>query len=574
MAPLDWLELFLGLVLLLTLSVPLGLFIAKVLEGERTFLTQVLGWMERLTYRVGGINPEEAMSWKHYATCVVGFSFIGAVALYLIQRFQGVLPLNPTGMDAVRPDIAFNTASSFVTNTNWQVYGGETTMSHLTQMMGLTVQNFLSAATGLAVLAALVRGLRVRQTASLGNFWADLTRVTVYVLLPLSLVFSLVLVSQGVVQTLSGPTTVTPLQAGGEAPALQSIAVGPVASQVAIKQLGTNGGGFFNANSGHPFENPTPLSNFLCLLAILLIPAALCHTFGQMVRDRRQGWALLAAMSALFLLAVTPTIAAELDGNPGFTELGLASTQNWEGKEARIGVVNSAAWATATTATGSGSVNASKVSFTPLGSLFPMAVMQTGGVVFGGVGSGVYGMIVLVLLAVFLSGQIVGRIPVYLGKRVGLHEVKLAVIVVIIPSALVLVVTAIGLVGPPPVAGAGPDAHGFQSPRAFSELLFAHSSLVFNNGVSVGIVLTDSALHNFGGGVLMWVSRFSIIVLVLALAGSMARKTPALPGASTLPTHTPLFIALLICVVLAMGVLTFVPALMLGPVAEHLKLIR
>ncbi len=571
-------QLALYLVVLLALARPLGEFMARVLEGQRTWLTRFVGPLERLCYRMAGVDPAAEMSWKPYALAMLTFNALGFLVVYACQRLQGVLPLNPQHLGAVTPDSAFNTAVSFATNTNWQGYGGETTMSYLTQMLALSVQNFVSAATGIATLAAFVRGLARHSTGTLGNFWADLVRSTLYILLPLSLVLALVLVSQGVVQTFAGPRTVQLVEpvrgADGTVARTQVLSLGPVASQVAIKQLGTNGGGFFNANSAHPFENPTPLSNFLELLAILLIPAALCITFGRMVGDPRQGWALLAAMTVLFVVLLAACYAAELRPNPLLSALGvdartsaLQSGGNMEGKETRFGIANSALWATATTAASNGSVNAMHDSFSPLGGLVPMWLMQLGEVVYGGVGSGLYGLLVFAIVAVFMAGLMVGRTPEYLGKKVEAYEMKMASLVVLLPPAAVLVGTAIAVSVPAGVAGVlNPGAHGF------SEVLYAFSSAGNNNGSAFAGLSANTPFYNAALGLAMLVGRYGLAIPVLALAGSFAAKKRVPAGAGTLPTHTPLFVALLVAVVVIVGALTFVPALALGPVVEHLML--
>ncbi len=446
MTTLTWLQLGLYLVVLLLLVKPLGAYMARVYAGERTFFGRIVGPVERLIYRIVGMRPDEEMDWKTYAIAMLLFSFVGLLALYGLQRLQSVLPLNPQHLGAVKPDLAFNTAASFVTNTNWQSYSGETTMSYLTQMVGLTVQNFVSAAIGMAVLIAVIRGFVRHSSKVLGNFWVDMTRSILYILLPLSFVLALVLVSQGVVQTLSGAHEVTLLQstdnASGQSVSGQILALGPAASQVAIKMLGTNGGGFFNVNSAHPFENPTPLSNFLEMLAILLIPAALCYTFGKMVGDTRKGWAILAAMTIIFVACLSVTVWAEQRGNPTLTELGvdqkasdLQSGGNMEGKEVRFGIGNSALWATATTSASNGSVNSMHDSYTPLGGLVPMWLMELGEVVYGGVGSGLYGMLAFVIIAVFVAGLMIGRTPEYLGKKIGAYEMKMASLMVLDPGA-------------------------------------------------------------------------------------------------------------------------------------------
>ncbi len=569
---------FLYLVVLLALVRPLGDFMADVLEGRRTWLTPVLGPIERLMYRWSGVNPAVEHDGKGYALAMLTFNALGLLVVYALQRLQGVLPLNPQHLGAVSPDSAFNTAVSFATNTNWQGYGGESTMSYLTQMAALGVQNFVSAASGIATLAALVRGLARHSASTVGNFWADLVRSTLYVLLPLSLVLAVALVSQGVVQTFGGPRTVALVQplAGpdGRAVTEQVLPLGPVASQVAIKQLGTNGGGFYNVNSAHPFENPTPLSNFIEMLAILLIPAALCRTFGRMVGDVRQGWAVLAAMTVLFVALVVPCIVAEQQAHPRLAALGvdmaagpLQSGGNMEGKEVRFGIGASALWAAATTAASNGSVNAMHDSFTPLGGLVPMWLIQLGEVIYGGVGSGLYGMLVFAIVAVFMAGLMVGRTPEYLGKKVEAYEMKMASLVVLLPPAVVLVGTALAVALPAGVATIfNPGAHGF------SEVLYAFSSAANNNGSAFAGLGANNPFYNGLLGLAMLVGRYGLAIPVLALAGSMAAKKRAPAGAGTLPTHTPLFVAMLVAVVVIVGALTFVPALALGPVVEHLLL--
>ncbi|MBI4799291.1 MAG: potassium-transporting ATPase subunit KdpA, partial [Desulfarculus sp.] len=489
----------------------------------------------------------------------------------------GGLPLNPLGLAGMEPWLAFNTAVSFVSNTNWQAYAGESALTNLTQMLGLTAQNFLSAATGLACLAALIRGLARRESALLGNFFVDLVRSLLYVLLPLALVLSLVLASQGVVQTLAARQEITPLQeaiqGAGLGPAKdgasgQALALGPAASQVAIKQLGTNGGGFFNANSAHPLENPTPLSNFLQCLAILLIPAALCHTFGAMVGDRRQGWVLFLAMLALFLAGLGLALWAEGAGNPRLAGLGLETgAGSLEGKEVRVGVTGSVLWAVATTAASNGSVNAMHDSLTPLGGLVPMLMMQLGEVVFGGVGSGLYGMLCFVLVAVFIAGLMVGRTPEYLGKKIGAFEIKMAALVIMAPLFAVLVPTALAVSGPAASAASNPGAHGF------SQVLYAFSSMGNNNGSAFAGLDATGPLYTLGGAMAMLVARYWLALPVLALAGALAAAKSVPPGPGTLPTHTPLFCGLLVAVVLVVGALAFLPALALGPVVEHLQML-
>ncbi|WP_305044936.1 potassium-transporting ATPase subunit KdpA [Geoalkalibacter sp.] len=565
-----WTQILIYLALLLALVKPLGLYMARVVEGKPCGLDRVFGPAERLLYRLCGIRPEEEMGWQAYTRAVLLFSFSGIVLLYLLQRLQGVLPLNPQGLPGIAPDSSFNTAVSFGTNTNWQGYGGESTMAYLTQMTGLAVQNFLSAATGMAVLVALIRGFARRSAETIGNFWVDLTRTTLYILLPLSLLLALVLVSQGVVQNLSPyrpvPLLQSSLDAGGQAVTEQTLPMGPAASQVAIKQLGTNGGGFFNANSAHPFENPTPLSNILEMLAILLLPAALCITFGRMVGDPRQGWALLAAMGLVFLPLLWVCYFGEAQGNPYLAAYGIEqSAGNLEGKEVRFGIANSALWAAATTAASNGSVNAMHDSFSPLGGMAPLWLIQLGEIVFGGVGSGLYGMLVFAIVAVFVAGLMVGRTPEYLGKKIEAFEMKMASLVILVPAALVLVGTAVAVVAPAGLAGVfNPGPHGF------TEILYAFSSAGNNNGSAFAGLAVNTPFYNTLLGLAMLFGRFWVMVPVLAIAGSLAAKKPVPAGAGTLPTHTPLFILLLVGVIVLVGALTFLPALALGPIAEQL----
>lgn len=566
-----WLQILLYFVVLIALAVPVGIYIAKVLDGQTTLWTRAFGWLERITYKLIGVQSDKEQTWKMYAIGILGFNLIGTLFVYAIQRLQGSLPLNPASLAGVSADSSFNTAISFSTNTNWQGYGGESTMSYLTQMIALGGQNFLSAATGIAVLAALVRGFRNRESNLVGNAWVDLTRATLHILLPFSLLLSVVLVSQGVVQTFNAPVKAEMVQAtkDGEGAVVteQVIPLGPAASQIAIKQLGTNGGGFYNVNSAHPIENPTPLSNFLQCISILLIPAALCITFGQMIKDRRQGWALLGAMGALFLLFTIPTVLAEQAGNPAFSNAGLSSNMNWEGKESRFGIENSALWSTVTTAASNGSVNSMHDSYTPMGGMMPMILMQLGEVVFGGVGSGLYGMLIFAILSVFVAGLMVGRTPEYLGKKIEPFEMKMASVVILIPCCLVLLGTAISLAfGAGQTSMSNPGAHGF------SQLLYNYSSMANNNGSAFGGFSANVPFHNFLGGILMWLSRFWLIVPVLAIAGSLGRKKLVPVSSGTLPTHTPLFVGLLCSVVLIVGALTFIPALALGPIVEQLQM--
>ncbi|MBP9088176.1 MAG: potassium-transporting ATPase subunit KdpA [Kofleriaceae bacterium] len=563
------------LLLLLLLAWPLGAYIARVYNNEATLAQRILGPLERGLQRAIGVRNDDEMPWQRYAIALLLFNFIGLAAVYILQRCQGALPLNPLQLAGVEPGVAFNTAVSFASNTNWQAYGGETTMSHGTQMIALAVQNFLSAATGMAVLVALLRGLARRNATTIGSFWVDLIKTTVYILVPLSLLLALLLVSQGVVQTFTGTVHVQLLQAtvdgSGQPVTEQILALGPVASQLAIKQLGTNGGGFYNVNSAHPFENPTALSNLLQMLAILLIPAALCFTFGRMVKDKRQAWAVIIAMMLIFVLLTVVTIVAEQHGNQAVAALGISDVAsdtspggNMEGKEMRFGITNSAIWATATTAASNGSVNSMHDSFTPLGGLAPMWLMQLGEIIFGGVGSGMYGMLMYVIIAVFIAGLMVGRTPEYLGKKIEAFEMKMAALVILLPSAAVLVGTAIAVSTKSGTgATANPGAHGF------SEILYAFSSGANNNGSAFGGLTVNGTFYSFAIGICMLIGRYWVIIPVLAVAGSMARKKIAPPSAGTLPTHTPLFVLLLVFTILLVGALTFVPALALGPIVEH-----
>jgi K+-transporting ATPase ATPase A chain len=591
----DALQIIIYFGVLLLLAKPLGIYMARIYEGEAFWPVRLMGGMERLFYRLCGVKAEEEMNWQRYALAVLLFSAASYFAVYLLQRLQGILPLNPQKFPSVSPDLAFNTAVSFTTNTNWQNYGGET-MSYLTQMAGLSVQNFVSAATGMAVLVALIRGFKRQTSKTIGNFWVDLTRTVLYILMPLSLIFSLLLVSQGVVQNFRAYEHVTliqpfaydsprldhkgdPIKDGGGNVLVekaemkqQVIPMGPAASQIAIKQLGTNGGGFFNVNSAHPFENPTPLSNFLEMLAILLIPAALCATFGKMIGDMRQGRALLMAMLVILLTLMTLCVWNEQRGNPHFASVGIdqsASTMqpggNMEGKEARFAIVDSAIWATTTTAASNGSVNSMHDSYTPLGGLFPMWLIQLGEIIFGGVGSGLYGMLVFAIITVFVAGLMVGRTPEYLGKKIEIFEMKMAALVILIPNALVKIGTAIAVSTKTGIAGVGnPGPHGF------SEVLYAFSSAGNNNGSAFAGLSGNTFFYNTALGISMFVARFWLIVPVLAIAGSLAKKNQVPAGLGTLPTHTPLFINFLIGVVLIVGALSFMPSLALGPIADYL----
>jgi potassium-transporting ATPase potassium-binding subunit len=573
------LQCVLYLVVLIGLVKPLGIFMARVYEGERTPLDAVLKPVERLLYRFCGVDPDEGMTWKTYALAMMWFNILGLVAVYLLQRLQGVLPFNPQGLPGVGADSSFNTAVSFATNTNWQGYSGEVTMSYLTQMLALTVQNFVSAAAGMATLVALIRGFRQRSSKFIGNFWVDMTRSTLYILLPLALGLALVQVSQGVVQNLKPYETVQLVEATADADGKpvteQVVAMGPAASQIAIKQLGTNGGGFFNVNSAHPLENPTPLSNFFEVLAILLIGAALCYTFGKMVGDTRQGWAVLAAMTLIFVPLLVLCLGAEQSGNPRLGALGadtapsaLQAGGNMEGKEVRFGIANSALWATATTAAANGSVNSMHDSYTPLGGFVPLFLMQLGEVVYGGVGSGLYGMLAFAIVAVFVAGLMVGRTPEYLGKKIEAYEMKMASLVILVPCMVVLSMTAIAV-----ATEAGRASLWNHGAHGFSEILYAFSSMGNNNGSAFAGLSANVPIYNLLGGIAMFASRYWLAIPILAIAGSLAEKKIVPPSTGTLPTHTPLFVFTLVGVVIIVGALTFIPALALGPIVEHLMMI-
>jgi potassium-transporting ATPase potassium-binding subunit len=572
------LQIGLYLALLGTLAKPLGLYMAKVYSGRSTWLGRFFGPTERWIYRLGGVNDTMAMNWRQYSISVLTLSLLSFLSVYALQRFQSWLPLNPQSLPAVSADSAFNTAVSFTTNTNWQGYGGESTMSYLTQMLALTVQNFVSAAVGMAVLVAVVRGFSSQCSNSIGNFYVDFVRGCLYILIPLSFVLAITLISQGVVQTFAKSIEVAliepTLDSDGKSVTTQTIAVGPVASQVAIKQLGTNGGGFFNANSAHPLENPTPLSNLFQMLSILLIPAALCYTFGEMVGDRRQGWAILIAMFVIFIPLLLLTTIAEQNGNPLLSEKGIDqaanafhSGGNMEGKETRFGIVNSTLWAVATTAASNGSVNSMHDSFTPLGGLAPMWLIQLGEVVFGGVGSGLYGILMFAIIAVFLSGLMVGRTPEYLGKKIGAFEMKMAMLAILFPCAMVLIGTAIAVLSP-----AGKSTIFNPGPHGFSEVLYALSSAGNNNGSAMAGLGANTPFYNGLLGIAMLIGRFWVMLPALAIAGSLAAKKSVPIGPGTLPTHTPMFVFLLVSVIIVVGALSFFPALTLGPIVEQLLL--
>jgi K+-transporting ATPase ATPase A chain len=553
--------------LVTAISVPLGLYMARVFSSERTFLDPVLSPLERLIYKICGINPGVEMGWAGYAISMLAFSLVSMIFLYALQRLQYYLPLNPQGLAGVPPGLAFNTAASFTTNTNWQAYSGEQTLSYLTQMVGLTSHNFLSAAAGIAMAAAVIRGFARRSAKTIGNFWVDLTRTTLWVLLPLSLIFALFLVWQGVPDNFSPYVNATTLEG-----APQTIAEGPVASQEIIKELGTNGGGFMNANSAHPYENPTPLTNLLEMLAIFSIGAGLTHTFGKMVGDRKQGWALFAVMAILFLAGAAPAIWAEQHGNPQFSKMGIdqhaSATQsggNMEGKETRFGIVESALWATVTTDTSCGAVNSMHDSYTPLGGMVPMINMQLGEVIFGGVGSGLYGIIVMAVLAVFIAGLMVGRTPEYLGKKIEAREMKLAMLYVLIFPTVILIPSALATVVP-----AGLSSMSNPGPHGFSQVLYAYTEAGANNGSAFGGLNANTGFYNVTLAIVMLLGRFMMAIPALAIAGSVAAKKSTAASAGTFPTDGVPFVFLLIGVIVIVGALTFFCAVALGPIVEQL----
>lgn len=554
------------LTFLLLLAKPIGIYIVKVMEGKIAKFVV----MENILCRICGINAQDEMNWQRYTWAVLLFSVISVLVVFALQCLQLWLPLNPQHLTNVSADSAFNTAVSFVTNTNWQGYGGETTMSYLTQMLALTVQNFLSAAAGLVVVIALIRGIARHSSQTIGNFWLDILRATLFILLPLSLVIAIILLSQGVIQNFDAYKEVATLADSS----VQTLAMGPVASQEAIKMLGTNGGGFFNANSAHPFENPTPLSNFLQMLAIFLLPAGLCYSFGCMVGDTRQGWAVLGAMTILFLVFTFPLLHFEQQGNPLFTPLGVDQSAsliqaggNMEGKETRFGIAESSLFTAVTTAASCGAVNNMHDSLTPLGGLVPLALMQLGEVVFGGVGSGLYMMLIFALLAVFIAGLMIGRTPEYLGKKIETFDMKMIAMAILVTPLVVLVGTAITVIMPVGVASIfNPGAHGF------SEVLYAFSSAANNNGSAFGGISANTPFYNALLAIAMWFGRFGVIVPVLAIAGSLASKKRIAVTDGTMPTHGPLFVMLLIGTVILVGALNYVPALALGPIVEHLQL--
>jgi len=600
MTTLGWLQLLFYFVVLIALAKPLGTYMARVFQGQRTFLDPVLRPVENLIYRAAGVRADEEMGWKTYAVSMLLFNLLAVFAVFAFERLQGFLPLNPQALAGVPPDLAWNTAISFATNTNWQSYGGETTMSYLTQMAALTVQQFVSAAAGIAILAALIRGIARHTSKTIGNFWVDLVRISLYILLPLSFVMALVLVSQGVVQTFSPYKSVALLQpvsysqpqtdaqgnpvldASGQ-PVMQvvtatqqTLPLGPAASMIAIKQLGTNGGGFFNVNSAHPYENPTPVSNFVEVLAILVISAALCYSFGVMVGDTRQGWSLLAAMTIISVALLGVVLWAEQTGNPLVAAMGvdikasnLQPGGNMEGKETRFGIVNSALWANATTDASNGSVNSMHDSYMPLGGLVPLWNMELGEIIYGGVGSGLYGMLAFVFVAVFVAGLMVGRTPEYLGKKIEAYEMKMASLMILAPVLVVLIGTAVAVVTPEGQAAVlNPGPHGF------SEVLYAFSSAANNNGSAFAGLGSNTLFYNAALGIAMALGRYWLKVFALAIAGALAAKKKVPVSAGTLPTHTPLFIGWLIAVIIIVGALSFLPALALGPIVEHLLIFK
>jgi K+-transporting ATPase ATPase A chain len=594
-----WLQVVIYLGVILALAKPLGSYMAWVFGGEKTFLHRIFGPVERFIYRLAGVKPDSEMSWKEYALTLLFFNVLGILVVYALQRLQTWLPLNPMRFGPVAPDQAFNTAMSFATNTNWQSYGGETTMSYLTQMLALAVQNFLSAATGVAAVVAFIRGFVRSNAKGLGNFWVDLVRSTLYIFLPITFIIALILVSQGVVQnfrpyqpvTLLQPTRYEkpkldaagqPLKDAQGKPVTETVAVkeqvlplGPAASQIAIKQLGVNGGGFFNANSAHPFENPTPLSNFVEMLAIFLISGALCYTFGKMVGDTRQGWAVLTAMTIIFCAMLGVAEWAEHGGNPALARLGgvdqaggpLQAGGNMEGKEVRFGIAASALFATITTAASCGAVNSMHDSFTPLGGLVPLWLIEIGEVIYGGNGSGLYGMLIYVIISVFVAGLMVGRTPEYLGKKIESYDMKMASLAILVPMLLPLLGTAVAVLFP-----AGQSSVANPGPHGFTEILYAFSSGVGNNGSALAGLNANTLFYNTAIAVMMFFGRYWILIPVLAISGSLAAKKKVPFSSGTLETHTPLFIAWLVGVVVVVAALNFLPALALGPIVEHLLL--
>ncbi len=558
-----WIQILVYCALVAALVKPLGAYMTRVFNGETNLLSPILRPLEAGLYRLGGIDANREQHWLTYTVAMLLFNAIGFLSLYILMRLQAVLPLNPAGQGAVAPDLAFNTAVSFVTNTNWQNYGGESTMSFLTQMVGLTVQNFVSAATGIALAVALIRGFARASAATVGNFWVDITRATLYILLPICVVFTLFLVWQGVPQTLGSYVEASTLEG-----AKQTLAVGPAASQIAIKMLGTNGGGFFNANAAHPFENPTALSNFVQMLSIFAIGAALTNVFGRMVGNERQGWAILAIMGVLFIAGAAATYWAEASGNDALTALGL-SGGNMEGKEVRFGIVASALFAVVTTAASCGAVNAMHDSFTALGGMIPLINMQLGEIIVGGVGAGLYGMLLFVIIAMFVAGLMVGRTPEYVGKKIEAKEVKMAMLAILVLPLMYLGWTAAAVVMPSAVA-----SMANAGPHGFSEVLYAYTSQTANNGSAFGGLTGNTLWYNTTGAIAMLAGRFLMIVPAMAIAGSLAAKKTVPASSGTFPTTGGLFVGLVIGVILIVGGLTFFPALALGPIAEHFAMMQ
>ncbi len=560
----DLIQLALFFVVLLLCTKPLALFMESVLEGKRNFLSPALGWLEKLLYRLGGIDPNEEQSWVKYARDLLIFSAVSAVFTYIVLRAQSLLPFNPQKIAPMVHHLAFNTAISFTTNTNWQSYGGETTLSYFSQMVGLTIHNYLSAAVGICVAIALIRGITRKESAGIGHFWADMVRSNLYILLPICLVYALFLISQGMIQNFSGYTEVVTLEG-----AKQMIAQGPVASQVAIKMLGTNGGGFFNANAAHPFENPTALANFFQILSIFLIPSALVYLLGHMTGNRKHGWSVWTAMALVFVTGVFITAYFEYQGNPNFTKLGCSSPLNMEGKETRFGIFNSALFAAVTTSASCGAVNAMHDSFTPLGGLIPLLNILLGEIVFGGVGAGLYGMLLFIILTVFISGLMVGRTPEYLGQKIESREVQFCMLAILAMALSILGFTAWGVLDPRGLAGlnnAGP--HGL------SEILYAYTSATGNNGSAFAGLTANTPFYDYTLAVAMWMGRFLMIIPMLGVAGSRGAQPTVGVGDASFPVHGGTFVALLVAVILIVGALTFVPALALGPIAEHFEMLR
>jgi K+-transporting ATPase ATPase A chain len=561
MTVLGWVQILLFCAIVVALAPLLGGYMTRVFNGERTFLSSVLQPVEGLLYRIAGVNPKHEQHWLTYTIAMLLFNACGFLVLYSVIRLQALLPFNPAGQSAVASDLSFNTAVSFITNTNWQNYGGESTMSYLVQMLGLTSQNFLSAATGIVLAVALIRGFARTSARTLGNFWADITRCALYVLLPICIPVTLFLVWQGIPQTLGAYVDATTLEG-----ARQTIAVGPVASQVVIKMLGTNGGGFFNANAAHPFENPTALSNFVQMILIFMLGAALTNVFGRMVGNQRQGWAILAAMGVLFIAGVAVCYWAEANGTTLMNGLGLAGG-NMEGKEVRFGIVASALFAVVTTAASCGAVNAMHDSFTALGGMIPLINMELGEIVVGGVGAGLYGMLLFVIITVFVAGLMVGRTPEYVGKKIEAREVKMAMLAILVLPLMILGWTAIAVVYPPAVA-----SMSNAGPHGFSEVLYAFTSQTANNGSAFAGLTGNTFFYNLAGAVAMFVGRFWMIVPAMAVAGSLAAKKTVAVSSGTFPTTGGLFVGLLVGVILIVGGLTFFPALALGPIVEHLAM--